>query len=231
MKRPIHLKIIHHNRIFRECVAAVLSGDERLHVAPLDHTDAAELAAIERDRPDVVLIDLNLPEQLAVELTHRVREQVESAKVILLLHANSEEDLVECFEAGAHGCVLEESSLDDLRMAIDAVMSGETYCSPKMVHSMLGWLARSARDAYRRERLRPSELTPRELEILRLVEVHLSNKQIASRLSVSLYTVKNHVHNIVEKLKVCDRFEAVEYARRRRWLPKTKLPGSSRQEH
>jgi DNA-binding NarL/FixJ family response regulator len=229
VKRPIHLKIIHRNRIFRESVAVVLSTDDRFQVAPVDHTDADELAAIKQQRPDVVLIDLNLPEQLALELTHHVRECVDSARVILLTHANSKEDLVECFEAGAHGCVLEESSLDDLRTAIEAVAAGKTFCSPQMVHSMFGWLAESARDAYRRERSRPSELTRRELEVLRLVEEQLSNKQIARRLSLSLYTVKNHVHNIVEKLKVCDRHEAVEFARRRHWWMKSKLLGSSRQ--
>ena len=100
MKRPIHLKIIHRNRIFRESLAAVLSADDRFQVAPVDHTDADELAAIEQSRPDVVLIDLNLPDQLALELTRHVHERVDSAKVILLTHANSREDLVECFEAG-----------------------------------------------------------------------------------------------------------------------------------
>ena len=95
---------------------------------------------------------------------------------------------------------------------------------------MFGWLAESAAEAYRRDRSRPSELTPREVEVLRLIEEHLSNKQIARRLSLSLYTVKNHVHNIVEKLKVCDRHEAVEYAGRRHWLTRSKLLGSSRQD-
>jgi DNA-binding NarL/FixJ family response regulator len=231
VKQPIHLKIIHRNRIFRECLATVLSGDDRFHVVPVDHTDADELAAVEQQRPDVVLIDLNLPDQLALELTHHVRERVDSARVILLTHGNAEEDLAECFQAGAQGCILEESSLDDLRTAIDTVAAGGTFCPPKMVHSMLSCLAHSAREAYRREQSKPIELTPRELEVLRLIEDHLSNKQIACKLSRSLYTVKNHVHNIIEKLKVCDRFQAVEYAHRRRWLTKSRLPGSWRQDN
>jgi DNA-binding NarL/FixJ family response regulator len=227
VKPVIRLKIVHRNRIFRDCLATVLSGDDRFQIAPVDHTDGDEVAAIAQQRPDVVLIDLNLPEQFALELTHHIREHVPSAKVILLTHANSEEDLVECFEAGAQGCVLEESSLDDLRTAIETVAAGEVFCSPKMVHSMFSHLARSAREAYHRERSKPIDLTPRELEVLRLIEEDLANKQIARRLSISLYTVKNHVHNIVEKLKVSDRYEAVEYARRRRWLRKSSLPGLS----
>lgn len=231
MKRPIHITIVHRNRIFRESLAFALSEADRFQVAPVDHTAADELAAIQHQRPDVVLIDLNLPDQLALELTHHIRERTDTARVILLTHANSREDLVECFEAGAHGCVLEESSLDDLRGAIEAVAAGKTFCSPEMVHSMVGWLAESAREAHRRERARPGELTPRELEVLRLIGDHLANKQIARQLSISMYTVKNHVHNIVEKLKVCDRHEAVEYARRRHWLTRSKFLGSSRQEN
>ena len=72
--------------------------------------------------------------------------------------------------------------------AIVAVAAGKTFCSPQMVHSMFGWLAESAREAYRRDRSRPSELTPRELEVLRLIEEHLSNKQIARRLPCDLKT-------------------------------------------
>jgi DNA-binding NarL/FixJ family response regulator len=229
VKRPIYLKIVHQNRIFRECLASVLSGDGRFRVEPVDNTDADELAAIEQQRPDVVLLDLNLPDQLALALTRYIHDRVDCAKVILLTHVDCEDGLVDCFEAGAKGCVLEESSLDDLRRAIEAVASGETFCSPKMVHSMFSWLAQSARDAYRRERSKQITLTPRELEVLRLIEDRLSNKQIARRLSLSLYTVKNHVHNIVEKLKVSDRFEAVEYARHCRWLPKAKMPDCLRQ--
>ncbi len=215
---PIRIKIIHRNRIFRECLARVLSGDGRFVVAPVDHTDADYLAAIASEHPQVVLLDLNLPDQLALSLTQHIREEASYARIILLTHVSTQDDLVECFAAGAHGGVLEESSLQDLREAIERVLAGETFCSPGMVHSVFRRLAQTARENYRRDRVEVVQLTARELEIVRLIAAHLSNKQIAKKLSVSLYTVKNHVHNIVEKLQVTGRYEAVDYARKQRWL-------------
>jgi DNA-binding NarL/FixJ family response regulator len=215
---PIRVKIVHRNRIFRECLARVLPGDGRFLVAQVDHTNADYLAAIAAEHPHVVLLDLNLPQQLALRLTQHIREELSFARIIVLTHVNTQDDLAECFAAGAHGGVLEESSLQDLREAIEKVAAGETFCSPGMVHSMFRRLAQSAQENYRRDRVDAVHLTTRELEIVRLISEHLSNKQIAKRLSVSLYTVKNHVHNIVEKLQVTGRYEAVDYARKQRWL-------------
>jgi DNA-binding NarL/FixJ family response regulator len=228
---PIRVKIVHRNRIFRECLATVLSEDGRFLVGQVDHTDADYLAAIAAERPQLVLIDLNLPEQLALSLTQHIREQASCPRIILLTHASRQDDLVECFAAGADGCVLEESSLQDLREAIEKVAAGETFCSPVIVHSMLHRLAQTSREGYWRHRDGAVCLTPRELEIVRLIAEHLSNKQIAKRLSVSLYTVKNHVHNVVEKLQVTDRYEAVDYARKQRWLVPRKLAAPGRREN
>ncbi len=222
MRRAIHLRIIHRNRLFRECLASVLSDGQRLEVRDIDHAEPGFLEALTKQPPDVVLIDLNLPDQLAPELTQHIREHLDRSKVILLAYANEQDNLVECIAAGAHGCVLEESSLSHLRVAVEKVVGGETFCSPEIVHSMFNRLAQTARDSYWHERPKAIELTPRELEVVHLIAERLSNKQIAQRLSLSLYTVKNHVHNIVEKLQVGDRFEAVEYARRRRWLQRSR---------
>jgi DNA-binding NarL/FixJ family response regulator len=221
---PIQVKVVHRNRIFRECLARVLCGDGRFQVAEVDHTDAGYLTAIASDSPQVVLIDLSLPEQLALSLTQSLREQEASpSRIILLTHAGTQDDLVECFAAGAQGCVLEESSLEELREAIERVAGGKSFCSHGLVHSVFHRLAQSAQESYRRVGDGAPSLTSRELEIVRLIAEHLSNKQIAKRLSVSLYTVKNHVHNIVDKLQVTGRYEAVDYARKQGWLVPAKL--------
>ena len=228
---PIRVKIIHRNRIFRECLANVLSEDNRFLVEQVDHTTDDFLAAIAADSPHVVLIDLNLPEQLALSLTHHIREQAPSLRIILLTPASTHDDLVECFAAGAQGCVLEESSLHDLREAIEKVAAGGTYCSHGLVHAVFRSMAQAARESYRHDRDGTACLTPRELDIVRLISEHLSNKQIARRLSVSLNTVKNHVHNLVEKLKVTGRYEAVDYSRKQRWLVPGKPAGAGRREN
>ena len=124
----------------------------------------------------------------------------------------------------AHGCVPEDSSLQELREAIEKVAAGDIFCSHATVHSVLHRMAHRAGEVRRQDWSEAPSLTPRELEIVRLIAEHLSNKQIARRLSVSLYTVKNHVHNIVEKLQVARRYEAVDVARKRMWLAAAKVP-------
>jgi DNA-binding NarL/FixJ family response regulator len=183
------------------------------------------VATITSEDPQVVLIDRNLPEQFALELTRQIHDQPSGPGVVLLTHASSHDDLVECFTAGAHGCVEENASVQDLREAIEKVAAGGIFCSHGLVHTMFHRVTQQARDEDRRMGNGEATLTPRELEIVRLIGDHLSNKQIAKRLSVSLYTVKNHVHNLVEKLHVSGRYEAVDYARKHHLLGSLKPSG------
>ena len=220
MVRPIHLRIIHGNRLFRECLESVLAEDQRFDVRSVDHTDTEALETFDQEESDVFLIDLNLPGELAVKLTRRIRERMDRAKLLLLAYASSQDCLIECISAGAHGCILEASSLDELDTAIEKVFHGETFCSQEIVQTMFDRLASTASNAPLRRRAESIDLTRRELEVVDLISDRLSNKEIAKKLSLSVYTVKNHVHNIVEKLCVEDRHEAVEYARQRRWLKK-----------
>ena len=218
MTRPVHVSVSHPNRLFRECLVSVLSDVPQFEVSEVDHAAGGYLELIEAQPPDVLLVGLHLPGQKAVEFARHVRQNLTTTKVLLLARGNSEESLYECFGAGVHGCVLEESSLAGLQGAIEAVVRGETFCSPQLVYAMFQRLSETARRSRWQDCVQSLEVTPREMEIVHLIAERLSNKEIAKRLSLSLYTVKNHVHNIVEKLHVEDRFEAVEYARKRGWL-------------
>ena len=218
MKDSLRLAVVHRHRLFRECLTSALSDDEWLHVVDLDHTAKGYLEVLEEPPPDVVVIDLDLSDRLALDLTRHIRERIESARVIVLASADCEELVVDCIEAGAQGCFWDESSVEDLRCAVRRVAEGETFYSPQVVQTVFEKLARSGRELRWRERLESVSLTRRELDVLNLIAERLSNKEIAKRLCVSLYTVKNHVHNIVEKLRVENRFEAVDYARSRHWL-------------
>lgn len=226
MDRAVRLTIIHRNRLFRECLASVLSEDPRYQATGIDHHQPQQLAALEQQSPEVILIDASLDERLAVQLTQRFREGLPGVKLILLVTFLAEENLVDCVAAGADGCVLEDSTLDDLQTAVEKTLAGQSFCSPELVQTMFARLSQGGRTSHWRQRVESVELTPRELEIVHLIADRLSNKQIARRLSLSLYTVKNHVHNIVEKLQVEDRHEAVDYARSRHWLKKSRALGS-----
>jgi DNA-binding NarL/FixJ family response regulator len=155
---------------------------------------------------------------LALELTRQVRAEAPETKLIILSHGHLQEQLIECMAAGAHGCLLEEASLKDVAAAVERVLAGETFCSPEIVQPIFHRLAETAQQAEWHQRSQAAELTPRELEILQLIAGRLSNKQIARRLSLSLYTIKNHIHNLLEKLRVEDRHEAVDYARHQQWI-------------
>lgn len=214
----ISLALLHRNRLFCDCLRSVFTGHEAFEPIVLDHRDPECLQLIEAKRPDLLLVDAKLPERMAVKVTHFILNRVGRGKVLLLGSVECQDILFECIGAGAQGCVLEDSTLSELREALERIYRGEPYCSSLLLHSMLQHLSEAACQPGWLDGARSIKLTFREQEILQLVSQHLSNKEIAKRLLISVYTVKNHVHNIVEKLQVESRYEAVEYARQRNWI-------------
>lgn len=218
MDKTVRLLIVHRNRLFRECLVSVLSEATGHEVLALADADLGNYQRLNELQPEVVLVDLDLPDNQAVEITRHLATQLSACRVIALVSSPSQDSMVDCIAAGAHACVLTETSIDELETAIEHVLRGETFCSQEIVQSVFVQFARLARESNWRERVRSFELTPRELEILELISAHCSNKQIAKKLGVSVFTVKNHVHNILEKLQLETRFEAVDYARSHHWL-------------
>jgi two-component system NarL family response regulator len=211
------LLCVHQNRLFRQLLVSVFSNLHGFSVEEVDHTKPDHRKQIAASLPDIVLLDLSLPERLSVDLSRYITENIVSAKVILLIPgANITEQacdkLVECIEMGTHGFVLEECTLTDLRAAIEKVAMGQKFYSEQIVEPMFAQLAMFSRESRWRSRAQAAPLTQRELEVLRWIAEGLSNKQVAKKLSLSLYTVKNHVHNILDKLQVPDRRHAVEFA-------------------
>jgi DNA-binding NarL/FixJ family response regulator len=155
----------------------------------------------------------------AKEVIAAARRAVPHVSVVALVSDSIERDVVDAVTAGATVCVPERSSLDELRIGIHHAIRGESYCSPLIANNVLAQLGELVRATDWTTRGEEAVLTAREAEVLRLIaESNLSNKQIARRLCLSLYTVKNHVHNILEKLSVNDRHSAAEYARERAWI-------------
>lgn len=218
MSRPAQLVIAGTHSLFRECLASRLSEAGRFRVAR--HTGELEeaLEIVGRLRPEVLIVDLNDPAETATELVRSTRAQCPEVKIVILGDCEAERAILKCIEAGAGACVSKESSLQELCSVIERVLNGEAIYSPQIAYSMFARLAELSRERERSERVEALELTPREMEILQLLAEGLSNRCIAQRLSLSVYTVKNHVHHILEKLHVQDRREAVEHAYARHWL-------------
>jgi DNA-binding NarL/FixJ family response regulator len=136
---------------------------------------------------------------------------VPDACVIALSVEETDEELIACAEAGVAGFVRRDAAFDELTTTISSVVRGELPCSPQTAAILLRRIAQLA--AERRRVTVTARLTPREREIVRLIDDGLSNKEIAGRLHIELATVKNHVHNILEKLQVHGRLEAAAHLR------------------
>jgi DNA-binding NarL/FixJ family response regulator len=217
-EETLRLLLVDSHELFRDCLASVLGQDRRFEVVAKVASGREALDRLAEARVDVLLVALDSFADGIRSLMQEIAERSPKSKVVLLGHDGAEERILECLEAGASGYLVRDQSLAELRAAIEAVWRGDTVCTPRVANSLFARLARLGRERRRRDRLEYLTLTPRELEILRLVAEDLSNQEIARQLFLSVHTVKNHIHKILETLGVHSRFEAVRYAIERGWL-------------
>jgi len=198
-------------RLYREGLAQYLGQANCFDVVRTAADVGETLTAVRELRPDVVLLDMTTPGSHAA--IPDITAQSPATRVVALGVGDSDGDVLACAEAGISGYVSRDGSLDDLVTAIECTARGELPCTPRVAGTLLRRVAALAADAAPTPPV--TALTVREREIARLVEDGLSNKQIAGRLGIEVATVKNHVHNLLEKLQVHRRGEAVARLRRR----------------
>lgn len=205
----ISVLIVADIRLYREGLAQVVERQEHLRLAGSAADAAGALAQLRDHLPDVVLLDMAMNESRAA--VRAIRELAPDVKVVALSVAETEGDVCACAEAGVAGYVPRHASLADLMATLESAARGEALFSPRMAASLLRRVAALA--ATQPAGSAQMRLTPREREILRLLDEGLANKDIAQRLGIEVATVKNHVHNILEKLHVHRRGEAAAWAR------------------
>jgi DNA-binding NarL/FixJ family response regulator len=206
----VRLLIVSDIRLYREGLARVLAADGRVEVIGATASVEEALATHAGWHPEVVLLDAGSAAALAAACA--ISESFPDTKVVALGVANAEGDVIACAEAGVAGYVLREGSVEDLVATVESAARGELRCSPRIAGALMQRLARLAGD---RPGLDGARLTRRELEIVRMIDDGLTNKEIAARLRIEVATVKNHVHNLIEKLGVRRRGEAAAKMRRR----------------
>ena len=207
----IRVAIVADIRLYREGLARVLERQPNISVVATAATGDGSLAPLAQLAPDLVLIDMAMADSLAA--IQRVTVIAPGAKVVSLSVRDAEDDrdVLASAEAGAIAYVAREASLEDLVAVIECAVRGEAVCSPRVAGALLRRIAALATDG-RSDRV-PAHLTKREREIMGLIDAGLSNKEIAKRLRIEVATVKNHVHNILEKLQVHRRGEAAARVR------------------
>ena len=214
----IRILLVDDQPLLRQGFGLVLSGEEDLLVVGEAGDGIEAVHRAEEMAPDVVVMDVRMPRSTGIEAARRIRERLPDTKVIMLTVSDSEEDLYAAVKAGASGYLLKEVSIEELADAVRAVARGHSLISPSMASKLLTEFNALVQQAEERHRSLLPSLTDRELDVLKLVAKGLTNREISEELYISENTVKNHVRNILEKLHLHSRMEAVVYAMREKLL-------------
>jgi DNA-binding NarL/FixJ family response regulator len=206
MSDPLRLVVVDDQEVVRAGFAALLDTQPDFCVVATAPDGAAALRVCREQRPDVVLMDVRMPEMDGIEATRQLTAGGGAPRILMLTTFDLDEHVYDALAAGASGFLLKDATAERLFDAVRVVAVGEALLAPTVTRRLIG---RFARRAPRATPVRLEELTPRETEVLRLVAEGLSNAEIAARLVLGEETVKTHVSRVLRKLDLRDRAQAV----------------------
>jgi DNA-binding NarL/FixJ family response regulator len=210
----IHILLIEDNRLLREGIAAMLNGHGDFDViARSEDGDAVRQLKGKGKIPHVILLDLGLHKENSLSLMALLQQELPLAKVIAMDILPEYVDIVEFVKAGGCGFIMKDAPLDDYIKTIKAVADGVKVLPPILTKSLFTQIAESVLDSDKSAYKNSIQLTNREREIVSLISEGLSNKEIAENLHIATFTVKSHVHNILEKLTLNTRLLIAAFAR------------------
>jgi DNA-binding NarL/FixJ family response regulator len=195
----IRIFIVDDHPVVRAGLTSMLATQQDIEVIATASSGAAALETLGTTPAEVMLLDLRMPGLSGVKTIQEIHRSGHPVRIIVLTSFETDEDIYRAIQSGAQGYLLKDTSLKEMIEAIKTVHGGKRYI-PRDIAARLA------------ERMMRTELTPRELEILRMLAKGLTNKQIGKALNISDNTVKNHVNSVIEKLEVCDRTEAATTA-------------------
>ncbi|GIU97490.1 MAG: DNA-binding response regulator [Actinomycetota bacterium] len=211
---PVSILICDDHKVLTDALATVVGLDDELSlVAPPVHTPEEAIALVEEHLPDVVLMDIVFKGggMTGIEATRRIKEASPSTKVVIITAHDEDRLLVEAVEAGASGFLSKDEAAEEVLAAAKAAADGEVLIDPATLTRLLAQVARE-REARRDALALLGDLTDREREILGLLAEGMRNDEIAQKLFISPQTVQTHIRNILGKLRVHSKLEAVAFA-------------------
>ena len=214
----LRVMVVDDHALFRRGLQMVLQAEPDLDLVG-EASDGAE--AVERSQelmPDVILMDVRMPKRSGIEATTQIKDLLPHVKILMLTISDEEADLYDAIKAGASGYLLKEILIEEVADAIRSVWAGQSRISPSMASKLLNEFAAMTKVSADRPQIPAPRLTDREMEVLKLVAKGKNNRDIAKDLYISENTVKNHIRNILEKLHLHSRMEAVVYAVREKLL-------------
>ncbi|WP_067727087.1 response regulator [Oceanobacillus damuensis] len=224
-EKEIRIVLIDDHKLFREGVKRILEFEPSFNVVAEGDDGTVASKLVKENNPDVVLMDINMPEINGVQATADLVRYFPNSKVIILSIHDDESYVTHALKTGAQGYLLKEMDSDSLIEAIKVVSEGGSYLHPKVTHNLVKEYRRLAKENSSSisdkgiEYRKPLHLlTKRECQVLQLLADGKSNRAVAETLYISEKTVKNHVSNILQKMNVNDRTQAVVSAIRKGWV-------------
>jgi two-component system NarL family response regulator len=214
----IRVLIVDDHALFRRGLQMVLEQESDIIVVGEGGDGAEAVSKAQELMPDVVLMDVRMPKRGGIDATKQIKEILPHVKILMLTISDEEADLYDAIKAGATGYLLKEVSIEEVGAAIRSVQTGQSLISPSMASKLLSEFATMVKRADEKQAAPQPRLTDREMEVLKLVAKGRNNRDIAKELFISENTVKNHIRNILEKLHLHSRMEAVVYAVREKLL-------------
>ena len=209
----IRLLLIEDNRILRDGITDMLDGHRDVKVVAVSDGKHDTLSKADKVKPDVVLMDLGLDSQNSLDVMQSMKKEFPAIKIIGMGLAPAQADIMEFVQAGADGFILKDATVENMITTIRSVAGGETVLPLPMTASLFFQVAEHALLKGKRNLKMAIRMTQREKEIIALIVDGMSNKQIAVKLNISTFTVKSHVHNILEKLALHSRLQIANFSR------------------
>ena len=200
MKPEISIVIADDHPVFRQGLIQIIEMEHGLNVVGEARDGAAALSMIKELKPDVAVLDINMPNMKGFDVARQIREQALKTGVIFLTMYDDERMFNEALNVGALGYLLKDSAISDIAGSVRAVASGQYFISPAISRYLINRSSRSAALSEKQPSLR--DLTPSELRVLKLISENKTSKEIAAQLFISYRTVENHRTNICQKLEI-----------------------------
>jgi len=209
--KKIRLLLIEDNRLLREGILSILKSQKDINIFS-SRDNKNPILKIRELKPNVVLLDLGLRSQNSLHIVEIVKKEFPRAKIIVMDLAPVQADILQYVKAGANGFILKDASLNDLLVTIRSVSKGVTVLPPLLVDSLFSQIVDHAVRGGKSRLDGAIKMTKREREVIGLLSDGLTNKEIAQKIHISTFTVKSHIHNIMEKLALHTRLEVANYA-------------------
>jgi DNA-binding NarL/FixJ family response regulator len=210
--KKIRLLLIEDNRLLRDGILSILKPHKDIVIIAASGDGKNTLVKIKQLKPNVVLLDLGLRSLNSLHVVELVKKDFPLAKIIVMDLAPIQADILQYVKAGANGFILKDASLNDLLITIRTVSEGATVLPPLLVDSLFSQIVEYAVREGKGKLKEAVRMTKREKEVIGFLSEGMSNKEIGQKIHISTYTVKSHIHNIMEKLALHTRLEIANYS-------------------